>query len=132
MNPEKEHKKGGSRLQKSTEKPEKQKKPRVPLTSRQKALRVVYIVVTVIAAIIVTAFAASRLLFVKPNVPTTQNRRGADLLRRAGDQRQRAERRFLHLSHHWAGHGRRREHRHGDAGGLRCAQSEAERHEHSP
>ena len=74
MNPEKEHKKGGSRLQKSTEKPEKQKKPRVPLTSRQKALRVVYIVVTVIAAIIVTAFAASRLLFVKPNVPTTQNR----------------------------------------------------------
>ena len=67
MTPEKEHKKGGSRLAGSS--PERRaKKPRKPLTSKQKALRAAYITVTVLAAIVVVVFAVSKLLFIKPEV----------------------------------------------------------------
>ena len=69
MTPDKEPNKGGSRLQKPGGQAPAPRKPR--LTSRQKVLRVVYVLVTVLALLVVAVFAASRLLFVKPTVPTT-------------------------------------------------------------
>ena len=71
MTPDKEHNKGGSRLQKTGGQTPAPKKPKPKLTPKQKALRVVYIVVTVLAALIVVAFAVSRFFFVKPTVPVT-------------------------------------------------------------
>ena len=65
MTPEKENKKGGTHLRGGIGSP---KKPKKPLTAKQKTMRVVYIVVTVLAALIVTVFAVSKLLFVKPSV----------------------------------------------------------------
>lgn len=72
MNPEKENKKGGSRLNKDQGKPVKAKKPKVPLTPRQKALRVLYVAAFVVAALILVVFAVSRLIFVKPTVPVAE------------------------------------------------------------
>lgn len=71
MNPEeKKTGRGGARLQKKEKTPKapKQKKPS-NLTARQKALRVLFIVVTVIAAIIVALFIAYKLVVVRPEVP---------------------------------------------------------------
>ena len=67
MTPEKEFRKGGSRLAGSTASPSPQK-PSKKRTSRQKAMLVVYIVVTVLAALVVLGFVLSRLLFVKPSI----------------------------------------------------------------
>ena len=66
MTPEKEQKKGGSRL--AGPAAEKDKRPRKKLTGRQKALRAVYITLTVLAALVVAVFAVSKLLFVKPDI----------------------------------------------------------------
>lgn len=86
MTPEKENKKGGSRLRKGdgrasapanppkgakSPRPEKTKRR---LTTQQKVMRGVYIGVTVIAALVVAIFIASRFLFVKPTVPAGPNR----------------------------------------------------------
>lgn len=66
MNPKKP-KTGGARLLKGEV---KQPKPKKQLTKRQKILRVLYIIVTVLALLVVVVFAASRLLFVRPTVET--------------------------------------------------------------
>ncbi len=66
MDPKKP-KTGGARLLKGDAKPPKPKKQ---LTRRQKILRVVYALVTVMALLVVVVFAASRLLFVRPTVET--------------------------------------------------------------
>lgn len=71
MNPEKDYKKGGSRLSR-LEKPAGGKKPKPQLTPRQKVLRVLYVAVFVVAALTVAVFAASRLIFVKPNVSVVE------------------------------------------------------------
>ena len=66
MDPKKP-KTGGASLLKGDAKPPKPKKQ---LTRRQKILRVVYALVTVMALLVVVVFAASRLLFVRPTVET--------------------------------------------------------------
>lgn len=72
MTPEKgQNNSGGSRLQRSGGRTSGPQKSNAKPTSRQKALRVVYVVVTVLAALVVVVFAVSRLLFVKPTVPAT-------------------------------------------------------------
>ena len=73
MTSEREQKKGGSRLAGSLE-PKPPKKPRRKLTPKQKAMRTVYIIVTVLAALVVIGFALSRLLFVKPDVSQSGGR----------------------------------------------------------
>ena len=67
MTAEREQKKGGSRLAGASE-PKPPKKPRRKLTPKQKAIRAVYITVTVLAALVVIGFAVSKLLFVKPDI----------------------------------------------------------------
>ena len=67
MTPEREYRTGGSRLAGSTAAPPPQK-PQKKRTPRQKAMRVVYIVVTVLAALVVLGFVLSKLLFVKPSI----------------------------------------------------------------
>lgn len=60
MNPEnKKTSRGGTRAG----------KPRAPLTPRQKALRIACLVLAILAAVLVTVFAAYRLLVVKPSLP---------------------------------------------------------------
>ena len=60
MNPEnKKTSRGGTRAG----------KPRTPLTPRQKALRIACLVLAILAAVLVTVFAAYRLLVVKPSLP---------------------------------------------------------------
>ena len=71
MDQEREHKKGGKRLSPKGEKaPKPPKPPKKPLTPRQKVLRGVYLAVTILAALVVVVFAVSRVLFVKPEIPT--------------------------------------------------------------
>lgn len=68
---------GGSRLQRpaeNTEKPAQKRsaegrKPKQQRTQKQKTLRVLYIILTVVAALIVVGFIAYRLLVVKPELP---------------------------------------------------------------
>lgn len=71
MNPE--HRKstqGGARLEKKpTASRRREKKPRPQLTRKQKTLRILFLVLTVIAAVIVVAAIAYRLLVVKPEPP---------------------------------------------------------------
>ena len=70
MNPEKENRSGGKHLAKKEDQgrhPPRQAKK--PLTSRQKVLRVVYLIVVFLAALVVVVFAVSRFLFVKPEIP---------------------------------------------------------------
>lgn len=70
MNPEeKKNSHGGARLVKQ-QKPPKQKKPKPNRTPKEKALRIAFIVLTVIAALIVIVFVAYKLLVVKPEIPT--------------------------------------------------------------
>lgn len=72
MNPEeKKNSHGGARLMKE-QKPPKQKKPKPYRTPKQKALRILLIVCVVIAALIIVAFAAYKLLVVKPEIPTVE------------------------------------------------------------
>ena len=73
MTPEKEQKKGGSRLA-GPAAAEGGKRPRKKLTPRQKAARAAYITVTVLAAIVVAVFAVSRLLFIKPDISQSGGR----------------------------------------------------------
>ena len=73
MTPEKEQKKGGSRLARPAA-VEGGKKPRKKLTPKQKATRAAYITVTVLAAIVVVVFAVSRLLFIKPDISQSGGR----------------------------------------------------------
>ena len=73
MTPEKEQKKGGSRLARPAA-AEGGKKPRKKLTPKQKATRAAYITVTVLAAIVVVVFAVSRLLFIKPDISQSGGR----------------------------------------------------------
>ena len=69
MNPEeKKNSQGGARLVKQ-QKPPKQKKPKPNRTPKEKALRIAFIVLTVIAALIVILFVAYKLLVVKPEIP---------------------------------------------------------------
>ena len=69
MNPEeKKNSHGGARLVKQ-QKPPKQKKPKPNRTPKEKALRIAFIVLTVIAALIVIVFVAYKLLVVKPEIP---------------------------------------------------------------
>ena len=71
MNPEeKKTSRGGARLQKKEKTPRapRQKKPS-NLTAKQKALRVLFIVLTVIAAIVVALFIFYKLTVVRPEVP---------------------------------------------------------------
>ena len=71
MDQEREHKKGGKHLLPKGEKaPKPPKPPKKPLTPRQKVLRGVYLAVTILAALVVVVFAVSRVLFVKPEIPT--------------------------------------------------------------
>ena len=68
MNPEeKKNHRGGSRLQKP-EKPQREKKPRPQRTRQQKALRILYIVLTVIAALIVAGFVIFNFISAPPDV----------------------------------------------------------------
>ena len=68
MNPEeKKNHRGGSRLQKP-EKPQREKKPRPQRTRQQKALRILYIVLTVIAALIVAGFVIFNFISAPPEV----------------------------------------------------------------
>ena len=70
MNPEKDNSRGGKRLVKGEYQgttPAKQSKK--TLTTRQKILRVVYLIVALLAALVVVVFAVSRFLFVKPEIP---------------------------------------------------------------
>ena len=68
MNPEeKKNHRGGSRLQKP-EKPQREKKPRPQRTKQQKALRILYIVLTVIAALIVAGFVIFNFISAPPDV----------------------------------------------------------------
>ena len=73
MTPEKEQKKGGSRLARPAA-AEGSKKPRKKLTPKQKAARAAYITVTVLAALVVVVFAVSRLLFIKPDISQSGGR----------------------------------------------------------
>ena len=73
MTPEKEQKKGGSRLARPAAS-EGGKKPRKKLTPKQKAARAAYITVTVLAAIVVVVFAVSKLLFIKPDISQSGGR----------------------------------------------------------
>ena len=73
MTPEKEQKKGGSRLARPAA-VEGGKKPRKKLTPKQKATRAAYITVTVLAAIVVVVFAVSKLLFIKPDISQSGGR----------------------------------------------------------
>ena len=73
MTPEKEQKKGGSRLARPAA-AEGSKKPRKKLTPKQKAVRAAYITVTVLAALVVVVFAVSRLLFIKPDISQSGGR----------------------------------------------------------
>ena len=73
MTAEREQKKGGSRLAGASE-PKPPKKPRRKLTPKQKAMRAVYITVTVLAALVVIGFAVSKLLFVKPDISQSGGR----------------------------------------------------------
>ena len=66
MDQEREHKKGGRRLLPKGGRASKP--PRQRLTTRQKVLRGAYLAVTILAALVVVVFAASRLLFVKPEI----------------------------------------------------------------
>lgn len=69
MNPEeKKNSHGGARLAKE-QKPPKQKRPKPELTSKEKALRALLIVLTAISVLIVTLFVAYKLLVVKPQLP---------------------------------------------------------------
>ena len=69
MNPEeKKNSHGGARLVKE-QKPPKKKKPKPQRTPREKILRVLFIIFTVIAALIVVLFVAYKLLVVKPELP---------------------------------------------------------------
>ena len=68
MNPEeKKNHRGGSRLQKP-EKPQREKKPKPQRTRQQKALRILYIVLTVIAALIVAGFVIFNFISAPPEV----------------------------------------------------------------
>ena len=68
MNPEeKKNHRGGSRLQKP-EKPQREKKPQPQRTRQQKALRILYIVLTVIAALIVAGFVIFHFISAPPEV----------------------------------------------------------------
>lgn len=70
MNPEKENRNGGKHLPKKGDQSQTSpKQPKKTLTPKQKALRAVYLIVTILAALVVVVFAASRLLFVKPEIP---------------------------------------------------------------
>ena len=77
MNPEeKKNHRGGARLQKP-EKPQREKKPKPQRTRQQKVLRVLYIVLTVIAALIVAGFVIFHFMSAPPEVsgptPTPQH-----------------------------------------------------------
>ena len=72
MNPEhRKNTQGGARLEKKTSAPRrrKEKRPKPRLTRNQKILRILLIVLTVIAAIIVVGTIAYKLLVVKPQPP---------------------------------------------------------------
>ena len=70
MNPEeKKNHRSGSRLQKP-EKPQREKKPRPQRTKQQKALRILYIVLTVIAGLIVAGFVIFHFMSAPPELPS--------------------------------------------------------------
>ena len=70
MNPENKNPHGGSRLEKPARQPrgKKPKRPKPQRTRRQKILHILFIVATVIAAIIVVCYAAFRLLTAPPEI----------------------------------------------------------------
>ena len=70
MNPEKENRNGGKHLPKKGDQSQTSpKQPKKTLTPRQKVLRAVYLIITILAALVVVVFAVSRFLFVKPEIP---------------------------------------------------------------
>ena len=75
MNPEeKKNSRGGARLAKEQKPPKapRQKKPKPQRTPKEKVLRILFIVLTVIATLIVVLFDAYKLLVVKPEIPNVE------------------------------------------------------------
>ncbi len=75
MNPEeKKNSRGGARLAKEQKPPKapRQKKPKPQRTPKEKVLRILFIVLTVIATLIVVLFVAYKLLVVKPEIPNVE------------------------------------------------------------
>lgn len=67
-----QNKRGGARLGQSSRRPRKPRRKWRDLTGRQKALRIAIVVAVVAVVIAVGVAAASKMLFVKPQVPTVE------------------------------------------------------------
>ena len=108
-------KKGGEHVSSDAVPAKKQKKP---LTPKEKKRRILIVVLAIVAALLCLAAAATA-FFQRPELPGSQRSRkrisaiwsGPKL---SGDRKQD----FLHVPGHRPRHGRRRQHRHGAAGGL--------------